>query len=96
MARINEITFNAPLLAELRAIELARGEGRVRLHRIVMDDLGDSHNARNTDFEFFEMLHKRGQRAARRFLDAHADDIGQRSTIRVPAPAEAANKAEAA
>jgi NTE family protein len=50
--RLNELTFNAPLLSELRALELAeklidegklrRGTGpgeyrRVRLHRIVMD-----------------------------------------------------------
>jgi NTE family protein len=84
MTRINEITFNAPLLAELRAIELARADGPLRLHRIVMDDLGEAADARgrlNTDFEYFEMLHKRGQRAARRFLDAHLDDIGRRSTI---------------
>jgi hypothetical protein len=27
------------------------------------------------------MLHKRGQRAARRFLDAHFNDIGRRSTM---------------
>jgi NTE family protein len=27
------------------------------------------------------MLHRAGRRAARRFLDAHYDDIGARSTI---------------
>ena len=52
MTRLHEITFNAPLLAELRALELAerlitegglpRGTApgqyrRIRLHRIVMD-----------------------------------------------------------
>ena len=35
----------------------------------------------NTDFDFFEMLHRAGRRAARRFLDRHFDDIGVRSTI---------------
>jgi NTE family protein len=52
MTRLHEVTFNAPLLAELRALELAerlitegglpRGTApgqyrRIRLHRIVMD-----------------------------------------------------------
>ena len=48
----------------IRAIELA-GSSRLRLHRIVMDDLGDASNARNklnNDYEYFEMLRKRGQR----------------------------------
>jgi NTE family protein len=55
MSRVNEITFNAPLLAELRAMEaldamiddgrLAPGPGhngvpRLRLHRIVLPHLG--------------------------------------------------------
>jgi NTE family protein len=35
----------------------------------------------NTDYEYFETLRKLGQRATRRFLDAHFDDIGRRSTI---------------
>ena len=35
----------------------------------------------NTDFDFFSMLHQLGRRAARRFLDAHFDDIGRRSTV---------------
>ena len=35
----------------------------------------------NNDFDFFEMLHRAGKRAARRFLDAHYDDIGVRGTI---------------
>jgi NTE family protein len=104
MSRVNEITFNASLLAEVRAVELAgslideaRPAGgksgayrRLRLHRIVMDagatDLGTKFN---TDFDFFALLHKRGQRAARRFLDAHFDDIGRRSTIDVGVAAAA-------
>jgi NTE family protein len=105
MVRVNEITFNASLLAELRAVELAgalidearlpRGTAssesrRLRLHRIVMDaGTSDAHGKLNTDYEFFELLHKRGQRAARRFLDAHFDDIGRRSTIDVSLAVEA-------
>ena len=99
MSRTNEITFNAAQSAELRTIELVnqlidqgrlpRGAGdgdcrRIRLHRIVMADTGetfDPHSRLNNDFDFFERLHKLGQRATRRFLDAHFDDIGRRSTI---------------
>jgi NTE family protein len=104
MSRVNEITFNASLLAEMRAVELAgtlieetpRGGGkpheyrRLRMHRIVMDGgATDAGSKLNTDFEFFELLHKRGQRAARRFLDAHFGDIGHRSTIDAQVAVEA-------
>jgi NTE family protein len=98
-ARVQEIAFNAPLLAELRALKLAdtliakgglpRGTGagayrRLRLHRIVMESPGlDAGSKLNTDYDFFRLLHKLGQRATRRFLDAHIDDIGRRSTIEV-------------
>jgi NTE family protein len=90
VGRMNEISFNAPLLAELRALELS-GDRRLRLHRIVMGDLGEAFDARsglNTDYEFFEMLRKLGQRATRRFLDAHLDDIGRCSTIHTAAERE--------
>jgi NTE family protein len=99
MGRANEITFNAAQSAELRTIDLVnqlidqgrlpRGARkgdcrRIRLHRIVMADVGESfdpHSRLNNDFEFFERLHKLGQRATRDFLDTHFDDIGERSTI---------------
>jgi NTE family protein len=92
MTRVHEITFNAPLIAELRALELS-GAHRTRLHRIVMDGHPlDSRSRLNVNFEFFLSLHKLGQRAARRFLEAHFRDIGRRSTIdrRLPAEAEPA------
>ncbi len=110
MSRTNEITFNAAQSAELRTIDfinqlidqgrLPHGAGdgdcrRIRLHRIMMDDTGetfDPHSRLNNDFDFFERLHKRGQRATRRFLDTHFDDIGARSTLNDVAarPAEVA------
>jgi NTE family protein len=90
MARMNEITFNAPLIAELRALELS-GAHRARLHRIVMDDAPfDPRSRLKVDFEFFLSLRKLGQSAARRFLDAHFNDIGRRSTIDLMPPAETA------
>jgi NTE family protein len=97
--RANEITFNASLMADMRAIALVnrmidrgrlkRGFGpdqlrRIRLHRIALDDMPESYDAAsklNTGYEFFEMLKKRGQRAARRFLDEHFADIGRRGTV---------------
>ncbi|HEY4407954.1 MAG TPA: patatin-like phospholipase family protein [Xanthobacteraceae bacterium] len=68
---------------------LPRGSGegdcrRVRLHRIVMPDSSETfapHSRFNNGFDFLERLHKSGQRATHRFLEAHFDDIGRRSTI---------------
>jgi NTE family protein len=103
MSRVNEITFNAPLMAELRAIEFAnrlidlgslpRGTGkdehrRINLHRVVLDGLGERRTGTSrlrNDYESFQLLRKLGQRAARRFLDAHYHDIGARSSINVNA-----------
>jgi NTE family protein len=102
LSRVNEINFNASLLSELRAVafvnrlidegRLPRGmqEGefrRLKLHRIVMEELGaafDAPGTLNTEYQSFERLHKLGQRATRRFLDSHFDDVGHRSTIDAP------------
>jgi NTE family protein len=97
--RINEITFNASLVAEYRAIEfvrrlidegaLKRGTGpgeyrRINVHRIDLGFIGKKLTADsrlNIDYDFFEMLHRAGRRAARRFLDANFAKIGVDSTI---------------
>ena len=99
MSRVNEITFNSSLLAELRAIEFVnrlidqgrvlRGTGRneyrrINVHRIVLEGLGErfgSATKLRNDFESFQLLRKLGQRAARRFLDAHYAAIGVDSSI---------------
>jgi len=99
VARVNEITFNSSLLAELRAIEfvnrlieqgrLPHGTGpneyrQIRVHRIVLEGLGERFSSASklrNDWESFELLRKLGQRAARRFLDAHYADIGVTSSI---------------
>ena len=106
MSRVNEISFNASLLSELRGVAFVNGlieQGRLprgtrpgefqrlRLHRIGMEDLDEPLSARGTlktDYDYFEMLRKLGQRATRRFLDAHFEDIGRRSTIDLAARAE--------
>jgi NTE family protein len=99
MSRVNEITFNSALMAELRAIEfvnrlidqgrLPHGTGaneyrQIKVHRVVLEGLGErfgSATKLRNDFESFELLRKLGHRAARRFLDAHYDDIGKRSSV---------------
>jgi NTE family protein len=99
MSRLNEITFNSPLMGELRAIEfvarlidegrLPRGAGsgkyrRINMHRIAMAGSAKTLNAEsrlNTDYDFFELLRTNGRRSARRFLDEHFNDIGERGTV---------------
>ena len=72
---------------------LPRGTGpheyrRINVHRVVLEGLGErfayATKLRN-DYESFELLRKLGQRAVRRFLDAHYSDIGERSSIDVNA-----------
>jgi NTE family protein len=91
--RLNEISFNSPPMKELRMIALLRevadpgkGEGArwagMRTHRIMtemMADLGYSSKL-NAEWEFLSMLRTEGRRATSEFIDAHADDLGHRST----------------
>jgi NTE family protein len=68
---------------------LPRGTGpgqyrRINVHRIVLDSEGKAYTADtklSTDYDFFELLRNNGRRAARRFLDAHFDDIGVKGTV---------------
>lgn len=91
--RVNEISFNSPLAKELRMIALLRqvvdpgnSEGarwaQMRTHRIKSDMLiqfGASSKL-NAEWEFLSKLRAEGQRSASEFLDAHGDDLGERST----------------
>ena len=94
-ARINEITFNAALLRELRAIEfVARllDEGRldaVRYRKVLVHAISDDpsllaldvQSDLNTDGAFFDRLFAIGRMACDRWLDAHFDQIGRESTV---------------
>jgi NTE family protein len=65
---------------------------RINVHRIVLDRFGthfDAFSKLSTDYDFFEMLHLSGKRAARRFLDEHFDDIGVKSTVDLQVEAQA-------
>ncbi len=93
--RINEITFNAGLLREFRAIEFVRRlklEGRldgtdyrdIRMHRIAGDPVLARFSAAsklNAERSFLLELKEAGRAAARDFLDQHFDDLGQRATL---------------
>ncbi len=91
--RLNEISFNSPLMKELRMIALLRqvanpgtGEGarwaQMRTHRIMTDILAQfgASSKLNAEWEFIAMLRTEGRRAASEFLDENGNDIGKRST----------------
>lgn len=97
MDRMNELTFNASLLAQMRAIDkinrlladgsLAPGRSKpVRLHRI---DGGESLLAYEastklrSDPDLIHELFRLGRDAAQRWLDNHLDDVGVRGTVDV-------------
>ncbi|MGY3546471.1 NTE family protein [Bradyrhizobium sp. USDA 4472] len=91
--RLNEISFNSPLMKELRMIALLRqaadpgsGEGarwaKMRTHRIKSDMLAKfgASSKLNAEWEFVSMLRAEGRMAAEAFLVEHGADIGRRST----------------
>jgi NTE family protein len=92
--RLNEVSFNAVLLKELRMIALLREvadagdcEGarwaQMRIHRIaseVMVGLGYSSKL-NAEWDFLCMLRDEGRDAAAAFLAAHGENLGQRSSF---------------
>lgn len=94
MNRLNEISFNAVALKELRMIAVLRkvvdagdSEGarwaRLRLHRVgneIMNTLGAS-SKMITEWAFLTMLRDEGRKSAQAFLDVHAMDLGKKSTF---------------
>jgi NTE family protein len=92
--RLNEISFNSPLLKELRMIALMRQavdpghrEGklwaRMRIHRIASDlmtELGASSKL-NAEWAFLCKLRDEGRRCAEAFIAAHGREVGKRSTF---------------
>ena len=93
--RVSEITFNASLLRELRAIDFVNrmiDEGRLdeasyrrnRLHRVDATEALAGYSAStklDTSRRFFEDLKQRGRSAAQAFLAEHYDSIGTRATL---------------
>ena len=92
--RLNEISFNASLMKEVRMIALLRqaadpgsGEGarwaQMRTHRIMTDKLAEfgASSKLNAEKAFLAMLKEEGRRSADAFLTEHGDDVGKRSTV---------------
>ncbi len=95
--RLNEITFNSSLIAEMRAIEfvskllkqdrLERERYKdMRMHLIYspeqMHDLNASSKV-NADWDFFLYLKHIGRQAADRWLKTHGGDIGVKSSVNI-------------
>ena len=91
--QLNEISFNAPLLKELRMIALlrqaadpGRGEGArwagMRTHRIMTDKLAEfgASSKLNAEWEFLAMLKVEGRKSADDFLTSHGKDLGSKSS----------------
>jgi NTE family protein len=92
--RLNEVSFNAVLLKELRMIALLRqvanpgnSEGamwaKMRVHLVrneIMSELGYSSKL-NAEWEFISMLCAEGRRAADVFLTANSANLGKRSSV---------------
>jgi NTE family protein len=92
--RVNEVSFNAVLLKELRMIALLRqvadaGNSEcahwaaMRIHMIgsqMLVDLGSSSKL-NAEWPFLSMLRDEGRRAAEGFLSAHGEALGRSSTL---------------
>ncbi len=92
--RLNEVSFNAVVLKELKMMALLRkvadpgdGEGAqwagMRIHLVrndVMTELGASSKL-NAEWAFFTYLRDEGRKSAQAFLETHALDIGRKSTL---------------
>jgi NTE family protein len=91
---MNEVSFNASLLKELRMIAVLRrvanpgdAEGarwaKMRIHMIaspIMTSLGVSSKL-NAEWDFFCLLREEGRRRADEFLANHGANVGRRSTV---------------
>jgi NTE family protein len=92
--RVNEVSFNAVTLKELKMIALMRLEADpgttegalwagMRVHMVrnpIMTELGYSSKL-NAEWAFLSMLRDEGRRAAETFLAENADNLGKRSSI---------------
>jgi NTE family protein len=93
--RVNEISFNASLMAEMRAIDFVQrllDSGRLeqpRYRRIFLHLIEDEARMRNFklstklngDWEFLQRLRQYGREAAEHFLEEHFASLGRESTL---------------
>ncbi len=93
--RLNEITFNAPLIKEIRSVAMLKNliddrDLNIRcyrdthLHRIdgqhILDNLSISSKL-NAEWAFLQRLKERGREAAERWLKENLEAVGDRSTL---------------
>ncbi|HEU5046892.1 MAG TPA: patatin-like phospholipase family protein [Rickettsiales bacterium] len=95
--RLNEISFNASLIAEMRAIHftnrlISQGHLTDPNYRMLNIHLIESHKTTqhmnassklNVSWDFFCYLHKLGREAADRWLDRNFDMIGKGSSVNI-------------
>jgi NTE family protein len=95
--RLSEITFNASLISEMRAISFVKrllkdqklDPGRYKnLHmHMVADDAGmlpfNASSKFNTDWAFLQELHRLGHRAASQWLKDHRQQVGHESSFNI-------------
>jgi len=94
LSRLNEISFNATLLKELRMIAMLQRvadpgdtEGAhwadMRIHRISSDQISayGSSSKMNAEWSFLCLLRDSGRQAAEQFLTEHGDTLGHRSSF---------------
>lgn len=93
--RLNEISFNSSLIAEMRAIQFVKKlihEGKLdeheyhdmHMHMLTPPDSLHDMNASskmNTDWHFFQELRDAGRVEMENWLKKHKKDLGKRSTI---------------
>jgi NTE family protein len=97
MDRMNEITFNAGLLAEMRAIDFVKrliAQGKldahqykdVLMHRIDGGELLEDYNAASKVSTNSQMIHKLcdlGRECTQKWLKQHVDHIGKHATLNI-------------
>ena len=99
MNRVNEISFNSPLMREMRAVafvtkliddgKLSRDNAkRVLIHSVCADEvmrgLGASTKL-NADRGFLQQLRALGRERTQAWIDRHFDDLGSRATVDIRA-----------
>jgi NTE family protein len=93
-SRMNEVSFNASLVKELRMMAVIRNDmpehaceankwGSMRMHLVSSDVMLElDHSSKlNAEWDFMEMLRDKGREAADSFLGQHRDDIGNCQTL---------------
>ena len=97
MDRMNEITFNAGLLAEMRAIDFVKrliAQGKldanhykdILMHRIDGGELLEQYNAASKVSTNRQMIHKLrdlGRACTQKWLKQHIDQIGKQATLNI-------------